>query len=76
LNFDYSDAKAKKAIGTIKSPWVQVLAGPWDANNGLLSAYGVEVIPSVWLIDPDGKIVAKHLTADELAERLAEALDR
>jgi thiol-disulfide isomerase/thioredoxin len=72
LNFDYSDTKAKKAIESIKSPWVQVLSGPWDANNALLSAYGVEAIPSVWLIDPQGKVVAKHLTAEELGSRLAD----
>jgi thiol-disulfide isomerase/thioredoxin len=72
LNFDYSDTKAKKAIESIKLPWVQVLVGPWDANNAVLAAYGVEVIPSVWLIDPQGKVMAKHLTAEELGSRLAE----
>jgi len=44
---------------------------PWDAENPTLTAYGVEVIPSVWLIDPDGKVAARDLTPEELEKTLA-----
>jgi thiol-disulfide isomerase/thioredoxin len=74
LNFDYTDLKAKRAIDSIKSPWTQVLAGPWDANNETLLAFGVEVIPSIWLIDPAGKVIAKQLTHEDLDQHLAKAL--
>jgi thiol-disulfide isomerase/thioredoxin len=71
LNFDYTDAKANEAINLLKSPWPQVLAGPWDADNRTLVTYGVEVIPSIWLIDEEGRIVAKDLTPDRLEKALA-----
>ena len=72
LNFDYSELKANKAIASIKSPWRQVLRGRWDANNATLTAYGVEVIPSVWLIDANGKVVGKHLSLEDLEKTLAD----
>jgi hypothetical protein len=48
-----------------------VAMDPWDAENPTLTAYGVEVIPSVWLIDPDGKVAARDLTPEELEKTLA-----
>jgi len=72
LNFDYTDAGAQTAIAAIKTPWSQVLAGPWGEKNAALSAYGVELLPSLWLIDPTGKVLARDLTPeglDKLIER-------
>jgi thiol-disulfide isomerase/thioredoxin/protocatechuate 3,4-dioxygenase beta subunit len=72
LNFDYTDAQAQTAIDAIKTPWPQVLAGPWGEKNAALSAYGVELLPSLWLIDPTGKVLARDLTPeglDKLIER-------
>jgi hypothetical protein len=74
LNFDYTDQQAKDAIESIHSPWPQWMIGPWDANNATLVAYGVEVIPSIWLIDPQGHVVARDLTPDQLDEALTKAL--
>jgi thiol-disulfide isomerase/thioredoxin/protocatechuate 3,4-dioxygenase beta subunit len=71
LNFDYSETTAKRAMASIKSPWPQVLAGPWGTENAVLGAYGVESIPSLWLIDPEGKIVAKQITVEGLDGMLA-----
>lgn len=76
LNFDYTEDKAKKAAAAVKSPWPQVVAGPWEGTNPTLVAYGVETIPSIWLIDPAGKVVAKHLTVEQLEERLAAVLGK
>ncbi|HTQ37863.1 MAG TPA: carboxypeptidase regulatory-like domain-containing protein [Pirellulales bacterium] len=76
LNFDYTTDKAKQAIESIHSPWTQLLAGPWDANNTTLMAYGVEIIPSLWLIDPEGQVVARDLSPDQLDGVLAKTLPR
>ena len=35
--------------------WVQAFAGPEE--NAAVTEYGVQGIPSFWLIDPDGKII-------------------
>jgi thiol-disulfide isomerase/thioredoxin len=76
LNFDYTTDKAKEAIEVIKTSWRQVLAGAWDAHNTTLVAYGVEVIPSIWLIDPEGRIAAKDLTPETLDKELAHRIGR
>jgi thiol-disulfide isomerase/thioredoxin len=72
LNFDHTEGNAREALELIKTPWTQVLAGAWDSNNPTLVNYGIEVIPSIWLIDEEGRIVAKDLTLDQLAKALAE----
>ena len=41
-----------------------------------LVAYGVEVIPSIWLIDPEGRIAAKELTPEALDKELAQRIGR
>ncbi len=42
--------------------------------NDAAKAYGVRGIPANFLIDPQGKIVAKNLRGDELKSKLAEVL--
>lgn len=74
LNFDGTDERAKKAIAAMKSPWPQILAGPWNAHNPTLVAYGVDTISSLWLLDRDGKVVAKNLTPEELEQHLERLL--
>jgi thiol-disulfide isomerase/thioredoxin len=76
LNFDYTTDKAKEAIEVVNAPWRQVLAGAWGARNATLVAYGVEVIPSIWLIDPEGRIAAKDLTPEALDKELAHRIGR
>jgi thiol-disulfide isomerase/thioredoxin len=76
LNFDYTADKAKEAIEVVNAPWRQVLAGAWGARNATLVAYGVEVIPSIWLIDPEGRIAAKDLTPEALDKELAHRIGR
>ena len=49
-----------------------------DPSSKLYTDFGVVVMPSTFLISPDGKVVAKHagaVTADDLRELLAEKLD-
>jgi len=36
--------------------------------------YGITSIPSIWLIGPDGKIIAKDLHGDALKEAVKKAL--
>lgn len=45
----------------------------WE--NPIAKIYGVQSIPTNLLISPEGKIIAKNLRGEELAEKLAELLD-
>jgi thiol-disulfide isomerase/thioredoxin len=72
LNFDYTPDTARAAAEQVAAPWPQLSTGPWDASNPTLVAYGVQVIPSLWLIDPQGNVVARDLTPEELTAMLQE----
>jgi peroxiredoxin len=45
-------------------------------NNMVASLYGVQSIPQNFLIDPQGKIIAKDLRGDDLDNKLAELLGK
>jgi len=63
-----------KAIETDGLTWTNVsdLKG-W--NNQAAQLYGVRAVPTNYLIDPKGKIVAKNLRGEELNKKLAELFD-
>ena len=64
-----------KAIADDKLDWPQVSDLKfWD--NEVARAYGVRSIPANFLIDPQGKIVAKGLRGEALHTKLAELLNR
>lgn len=43
-------------------------------NNAAAQLYGVQAIPANFLLDPDGKIIAKNLRGDDLENELAKVL--
>lgn len=61
----------KRAIQEDNLPWTQVsdLKG-W--KNKISSYYGVSSIPRSILVDPEGRIIAKNLSAEELNNKLSE----
>ena len=61
----------KKAIDKDQMSWRQV----WDADDALAGLYLVSSLPANFLLDPEGKIVAKNVTADQLEELLGELLN-
>lgn len=63
-----------KAIADDKLTWTHVSDLKfWD--NAVAKQYGILSIPANFLIDPNGKIVAKGLRGDALKEKLALLLD-
>ncbi len=63
-----------KAIHADKLYWTQVSdLGFW--KNAVAVEYGVGSIPQNFLIDPQGKIIAKGLRGGELEEKLGEIFD-
>ncbi len=62
------DAQAwQAALKKLNLPWKQ---GRLNSHN----MAGVSSVPAYWLLDPDGKIVAKVYDPDELAKEIAERL--
>jgi peroxiredoxin len=63
-----------KAIADDKLDWTQLSdLKYWD--NEVAKAYGVRSIPANFLIDPNGKIIAKGLRGEKLSSKLAELLN-
>ena len=73
VSLDQDKGKWEKAIATDGLIWNHVsdLAG-WNSVAG--AAYGVKSIPQSFLLDPQGKIIAKNLRGEALAAKLAEVL--
>lgn len=71
ISFDTKADAWKQAIRSLKLPWNHLsdLKG-WKSLGAEI--YGIHSIPSTLLFDKDGKIVAKNLRGNELAEKLAE----
>jgi RNA polymerase sigma factor (sigma-70 family) len=55
--------------------WAQGFLGQ-DPPSPVPGAFGVRSIPRILLIGPDGKLVADHLSGEQIVEKVAEALGR
>ncbi len=55
--------------------WTQGFLGDWSQTK-LPEAYGVNGIPAIWPIGPDGKVVAKDLRGKGILKAVAKALGK
>jgi len=53
--------------------WTQGFLGDWSKST-LPDRFGVQGIPAIFLIGPDGSIVAKDLRGDEIKAAIGKAL--
>ena len=71
VSLDQNEKSWKKAIRDDKLSWTHVSdLKYWD--NELVKMYGVQGVPQNFLIDPQGKIIARGLRGEELQNKLAE----
>ncbi len=73
VSLDEDKAKWEAAIQSDGLDWPQVS----DLNgwkNEVAARYGINAIPQSFLVDPQGKIVAKNLKPDELLKKLEDLL--
>jgi len=73
VSLDSKDGRARwlAAIHKDGLPWTQVSAlNYWDDPAAAL--YAVKAIPQNFLLDPNGKIIAKNLRGDDLENKLEE----
>ena len=70
VSVDQDEAAWLKAVEEDQLPWTQVR----DSENKASEDYMIYYIPSNFLFDQDGNMVAKGLRGDDLAAKLAEIL--
>lgn len=77
LGVSLDDQKGRKAwLNAVKvdgMPWTQVSDLEGFKSKAAVM-YGVEAIPTNFLIDPNGKIIAKNLRGEELDKKLSQLL--
>jgi len=73
VSLDKDAAKWKEAIAKDKLSWTQV-SNLKDFEDPIALAYGVNSIPSVFVLDAKGTIVAKDLRGAELKAKIAALL--
>jgi peroxiredoxin len=70
VSSDVKEPSWRKAIKDDKlDGWVHICDFK-GLNNQIAIEYGVQPIPDNFLIDPDGKIIARHLFGEELEQKL------
>lgn len=70
------DESREKWLGAVEAdgmPWTQVIGGG-GLNDSVVRTYGVTGIPSNFLIDPEGRIVAVDLRGERLEKTLSDIL--
>jgi thiol-disulfide isomerase/thioredoxin len=71
LSMDQDKAAPKGYVDKNALGWHQAYLGP---DSKVATEFGVRGIPSIWLIGPDGKVVAKDLRGDAIKAAVEEAL--
>ncbi len=74
VSLDQQKENWLKAIADDKLEWTHVSDLQYW-NNAVAQLYMIESIPQNFLIDPNGKIIAKNLRGEELAVKLKELLN-
>ncbi|MES1221855.1 MAG: TlpA disulfide reductase family protein [Bacteroidota bacterium] len=71
VSLDDNSKNWKKAVEKDKVSWLQVIDhGGWDAQTAM--KWHIDAIPTSYLIDRDGKLIAMNLEAKELEQKLKE----
>jgi len=73
LSLDDERKTAADYVEREKLDWTQVHLGAWSKTE-TPEKYGVLGIPAVFLIGPDGKVLAKNLRGTAIKSRVAQAL--
>lgn len=75
ISLDSDRAKLDSFIADKKMTWPQYFDGKgWQSK--LAGTYGVNSIPATYLLDGEGKIIAKNLRGEALEEAVAKALKK
>ncbi|MDA8746048.1 TlpA family protein disulfide reductase [Rubripirellula amarantea] len=76
LSIDTTIDAPKEFLEKRPSPYRQGFIGEWGDEDHASRDFGVTSIPSIWLIGPDGKVIARDLRGEDLITTLGKALKR
>ena len=74
INVDTEQKTAQDWLDKNPPTFPQLFLGYGENHDAISKAYGFTSIPSIWLIGPDGKIVARDLRGDSLREAVESAM--
>jgi thiol-disulfide isomerase/thioredoxin len=74
VSLDQSKDAWIKAIGDDKLTWPNHVSELAYWNTSVVKTYNIKGIPLTYLLDKNGKIAAKGLRGEELAQKIAELL--
>ena len=75
LSLDEEIEAPKRYVAKRELGWTQGFLGAWSKTR-VPADYGVRGIPSIWLIGPDGRVLAKDLRGDAIKTAVEKALGR
>jgi thiol-disulfide isomerase/thioredoxin len=75
LSLDASKDDVAKFLKDREQPWTHVFLGDWS-EDPVTKKYGIEQIPSILLLDPEGKIVARDLRGKGIQDTVGNLLRR
>ena len=75
LSLDASKDDVRKFLRCKDQSWTQVCLGN-QSTEPVTKSYGIDLIPSILLLDPDGKIVAQDLRGTGIKNAVASVLKR
>lgn len=56
--------------------YLQGYLGAWSDGETTTQAFGVKSVPSIWLIGPDGRVIARDLGGEKIREAVRKALGK
>ncbi|MGN0218124.1 MAG: TlpA family protein disulfide reductase, partial [Bacteroidaceae bacterium] len=72
VSFDHKKDDWTKLLRKEQFPWLQLSNGkPWK-ENPIAKQWDLHWIPTFFIIDPQGRIAASAITAEELGKKLQE----
>jgi peroxiredoxin len=73
ISLDYNKELWKQSVGPQQPGWRQLIdPGGWEGMSA--KAYGVKAIPANYLVDEQGRIIARHVTVDDINRELRQLL--
>jgi len=78
LSLDNTSEAPKKFADDHGLAWTQgfLSRSSWQSSDSVAQKYGVLGIPSIFLIGPDGKVMASNLRGERIKTAVAAALDK
>jgi peroxiredoxin len=73
LSLDSEPEAPRKFVRQHGTDWTQVFLGDWSMDR-VTQTFGIDGIPAILLIGPDGKIIANNLRGSKIKEAVAAVL--